>query len=192
MIPGLFGFYVPLKGDVYLQKYSNICVYVFLLPAFLSSMQMALLLFIFKYDTPVFYSQKNQKELQLEANKKIYLNFNESAVTKSSHPETTIEESYSDLITTPYIKAFMIGWGLSFVQGLSGINWIVFYSTDIFSRNSTGINAEVAAKFGTFLMGLVNWISCMFALPLLNHFGRKTLLLTGQYGLIFCHFMLSI
>lgn len=191
MIAGVLGFYVPLKGDVYLRKYSNIWIYIFLVPVILSLLQWALLLFVFKYDTPAFYTKMNQKELFHSVNKLIYKGYNSNSNTNSSSVIAK-EEKYSDLFSYPYFKAFAIGWSLSFMQGLTGINWILFYSTDIFSKNATGSNPEVAAKYGTFLFGLVNWSSCILALPLLGMFGRKKLLLVGQYGMILCHFCLSL
>ena len=146
---------------------------------------------MFQYDTPVFYSKTNQKDFEHEVNCLIYKDYDSDNFERVS-VDPICEESYSNLFTNAYVRAFAIGCWLSMIQQLSGINWIIFYSTDIFTKNSSGTEAEVNAKFGTFLVGLVNWASSIWVLPLISVFGRKTLLLIGQYGMIIWYLLLSV
>ena len=108
--------------------------------------------------------------------KLIYNDYSENNIRRTN-TGTIREKGYPDLVEKPYLKAFTIGWVLCIFQGLTGINWIIFYSTDIFSMNKTGSHAEVSAKFGTFLFGLVNWLSCILAVFILSYVGRKTMML---------------
>lgn len=77
----------------------------------------------------------------------------------------------------------MVGIALALFQQLTGINAVIFYSNDIFTKGQTGYNSEKAAKIGTMLVGVINWGSALIAIPLLTRFGRKTLLIFGQIGM---------
>lgn len=41
----------------------------------------------------------------------------------------------------------------------------------------------VQARMGTSIVGVVNWLACIVAIPLLKRFGRKTLMLSGHTGM---------
>lgn len=78
------------------------------------------------------------------------------------------------------------------MQQLTGINCVIFYSGDIFTRGKEGYESEHAAKIGTMLVGVVNWASTMATIPLLSKFGRKTLLIFGQIGMSISLIILGI
>lgn len=75
---------------------------------------------------------------------------------------------------------------------MSGINAVIFYSTDIFTGDKVGYESENAAKIGTMLVGVVNWLFAMLIIPLLVKFGRKLLLIVGQVGMGICLGILGV
>lgn len=72
--------------------------------------------------------------------------------------------------------ATIVGCTLGGLQQLSGINAVMFYSTEIFT-NSPGFNA----RLGTALVGLVNMISSLCSSLLLAYLGRRVLLWTISF-----------
>lgn len=69
-------------------------------------------------------------------------------------------------------------------QQLTGINAVIFYSSELFSTgDSSTYDDEQRAKIGTMLVGVVNCVSAMIAIPLLNYYGRKMLLILGAIGM---------
>lgn len=188
MVAAMLGFSIPLEDDEDEQKDSNIWILVFLIPGALAVLQIIMLALFYKYDTPAFYWANNQVALAKEVESKIY---HEQEINRgranSEHSEeestSSVTETYTDLLTAPYIASFLIGCGLSIVQQLSGINCIIFYSTDIFTSGTSGSSEERAAQFGTFLVGLINCLSSLLALPLLSYYGRRSLMMVGQIGM---------
>lgn len=65
-------------------------------------------------------------------------------------------------------------------QQLSGINAIMFYSTDIFKMAKLDTNQSQMATIG---VGLVNVFMTFVSMILVEKAGRKTLLLIGFFGM---------
>ncbi|KAL3280760.1 hypothetical protein HHI36_003995 [Cryptolaemus montrouzieri] len=76
-------------------------------------------------------------------------------------------------------KPLIISLVVMVAQQFSGINAIIVYSNEIF-RNA-GLN-NFWAQIGTVIMGLVNVLMTIVSLILVDHLGRKTLLLIGFSG----------
>lgn len=80
--------------------------------------------------------------------------------------------------------AFIVGCILALVQQLSGINAVIFYSSNIFTQGrDVGYDTSTAARTGTVIVGVVNWAAAMMSIPLLSRFGRKTILIGGQIAM---------
>lgn len=75
-----------------------------------------------------------------------------------------------------------IGVGIFCIQQFSGINAIIYYSTDIFKKLFDGETATIA----TIGVGVVNSIATIVAMPFLDKWGRKPLLYTGLIGTAVC------
>lgn len=82
--------------------------------------------------------------------------------------------SWGDLFA--WKKAVIIGCGLMFVQAITGINTVIFYSTTIFGF--AGFHESILA---TVSVGLVNVLATLLSSYLVDSMGRKTLLLSGTY-----------
>lgn len=66
-------------------------------------------------------------------------------------------------------------------QQLTGINAIIFYSTDVFV--DAGLSHE-KAQFATIGLGLANLLTTVLAIFAIERAGRKTLLLVGLFGML--------
>lgn len=99
----------------------------------------------------------------------------ELAAMKSSMDckQGTFGELFSRLWRRPLLIAFVLMAGSQF----SGINAIMYYSTDIF-KNATG---DAAAGFKSSVwIGLVNFVATFIAIGLVDRAGRRALLLIGN------------
>lgn len=86
--------------------------------------------------------------------------------------------SYHETLLSPkYRVATYIGCALSFLQQLTGINIVMFYSSSILK--STGIKSTLV----TALVGFVNFVSVFPTLVLFKKFGRKILLWTLSFAI---------
>ena len=85
--------------------------------------------------------------------------------------------SFREFFSRRYRLPLAIALVLMFGSQLSGINAIMYYSTEIF-RNATG-NAS-AAYTSSIWIGLVNFIATFIAIGLVDRAGRKPLLLVGN------------
>jgi MFS transporter, SP family, arabinose:H+ symporter len=66
---------------------------------------------------------------------------------------------------------------------LSGINAILYYLNDIFSK--AGFN-QVSGDLQAVLIGITNLVACTLAMSIIDRVGRKTLLLIGAVGTTIC------
>ena len=87
------------------------------------------------------------------------------------------EGSLGELFSRRYRLPLLIAMVLMFGSQLSGINAIMYYSTEIF-KNATG-NTN-AAFSSSIWIGLVNFIATFIAIGLVDLAGRKPLLLIGN------------
>jgi MFS transporter, SP family, galactose:H+ symporter len=76
----------------------------------------------------------------------------------------------------------IIGVLIFCIQQFSGINAIIYYSTDIFKKLFDTSTATLA----TVGVGVVNSLATIIAMPFLDRWGRKPLLYTGLIGTAVC------
>lgn len=76
----------------------------------------------------------------------------------------------------------LIGIGIFCIQQFSGINAIIYYSTDIFKKLFDTSTATLA----TVGVGVVNSLATIIAMPFLDKWGRKPVLYTGLIGTAVC------
>lgn len=145
----------------------------------LSVIQMALMQFVFKYDTPVVLKQNGEYVKLNEFMSKIYhatvvqekIDEIQAGGVDTTHAEDIGNIGYGAVCCNPtYSRATFVGCSLSIFQQLTGINVIMFYSTTIFK------NAGFEASTITGLVGIVNFAATLVGMVLLGNFGRKTLM----------------
>jgi MFS transporter, SP family, galactose:H+ symporter len=89
---------------------------------------------------------------------------------------------FSDLFSPSVRMALVIGIGLAIFQQVTGINTVIYYAPLIVQ--SAGISTASGAILATAGIGLVNVIMTIIAMWLIDHVGRRPLLLTGIAGMI--------
>lgn len=152
-----------------------------------SAFQLLMMIFVFRKDTPRFYyliedyDEALETELLIYANTEDELSLNQSPFNHKHHEERV---PFFAHFTKEYRFAFFLGIFLGVYQQMTGVNSVIFYSNTLFTIDSPpGRQTEYEAKVGTTLIGIVNLLSSMSAIPLLKFFGRKPLLLVGAFGM---------
>uniref|UniRef100_A0A1B6F454 Major facilitator superfamily (MFS) profile domain-containing protein n=1 Tax=Cuerna arida TaxID=1464854 RepID=A0A1B6F454_9HEMI len=101
-------------------------------------------------------------------------------------PKVTMKEMLVNrALRIPLMIAVVIMLG----QQFSGINAVIFYSTDIFK---TANLKDSEAQLATLLMGVVNVMMTVVSLVLVEKAGRKTLLLIGFVGMVIDTSLLTV
>lgn len=78
--------------------------------------------------------------------------------------------------------AIIIGFGLAFFQQVAGINTIIYYAPTIFQM--AGFQNATSAILATTGVGILNVLFTIIALPLIDKWGRRPLLILGTIGMI--------
>jgi SP family galactose:H+ symporter-like MFS transporter len=89
---------------------------------------------------------------------------------------------FSDLFGPSIRTALVIGIGLAIFQQVTGINTVIYYAPVIVQ--SAGIASASGAILATAGIGLVNVLMTIVAMWLIDHVGRRPLLLIGIAGMI--------
>jgi MFS family permease len=92
---------------------------------------------------------------------------------------------FSELFRRNMRFIIFIALGLGFFQQITGINAIFYYAPTIFEK--TGITQE-SAFMQTIIIGLVNLGFTVLAIYIIDHYGRKPLLLIGTAAMAVCLF----
>lgn len=101
-------------------------------------------------------------------------------------PKVTLHEMwYNPTLRQPLIIAIVV----MLSQQFSGINAVIFFSTDIF--NKAGL-VEESALYATMGIGVINVLMTLVSLGLVEKSGRRTLHLTGLAGMAVTTTVLSV
>jgi len=84
-------------------------------------------------------------------------------------------------LSKKYIKPIMLAVAIAMFNQLSGINAILYYAPQIFRMAGAG---EESSMLQTIAVGGINLIMTMFAISVIDSFGRKKLMLVGSVGYI--------
>ena len=85
------------------------------------------------------------------------------------------------LFQQKYIKPIMLAIAISMFNQLSGINAVMYYTPRIFQMAGFAKGSALLSSVG---IGFVNLIFTMAALAIIDHFGRKKLMIVGSIGYI--------
>ncbi|XP_073159298.1 sugar transporter ERD6-like 6 [Henckelia pumila] len=103
----------------------------------------------------------------------------------STSRRTTLH--FAELKSRRYWLPLMIGIGLLVLQQLSGINGVIFYSSNIFE--SAGITSSNAATVG---VGIIQVIATAVATWLMDRTGRRVLLIVSSSGMVLSLLLVSV
>ncbi|MEX0274592.1 MAG: sugar porter family MFS transporter [Flavobacteriaceae bacterium] len=97
-----------------------------------------------------------------------------------------IKDSVAGAITEPlfqkkYSKALWLAFLLAFFNQWSGINFVLYYAPEILERS--GLAAK-ESLFSSISIGAVNLIFTLIGVRLIDHLGRRQLMLMGSIGYI--------
>jgi sugar porter (SP) family MFS transporter len=92
-------------------------------------------------------------------------------------------EGFRGLLRPEVRLPLIIGMGLALFQQITGINTIIYYAPTIFQMS--GVGSASASILATVGVGVVNVLTTIVALFLLDRVGRKPLLIIGISGMIF-------
>ncbi len=99
-------------------------------------------------------------------------------IRESLEGETGKESLFNGKYNKPIFFAVM----LAVFNQVSGINAVMYYAPRIFEM--TGL-AKDTALLQAISIGVTNMVATLLAISVIDKFGRKKLLITGSYGLIF-------
>jgi MFS transporter, SP family, xylose:H+ symportor len=85
------------------------------------------------------------------------------------------------LYTRKYAKPILLAVAIAAFNQLSGINALIYYTAYIFSMAGAGTQS---ALFQSVIVGLTNLAFTMAAMTVIDHFGRRGLMLVGSIGYI--------
>ncbi|XP_045541284.1 solute carrier family 2, facilitated glucose transporter member 1-like [Papilio machaon] len=92
--------------------------------------------------------------------------------------------TFRELVTNRQLRQpLTIALVVMIAQQFSGINAVIFFSTDIFKKAKLN---ESQSQYATLGMGAMNVVMTLISLVLVEVAGRKTLLMTGFSGMILC------
>ncbi len=97
--------------------------------------------------------------------------------------------SFIDLFKSGVRMAMLIGSILALFSQITGINAIIYYAPEIFKQ--VGFGSE-SALFQTMIIGFVNMLFTVVAIRFIDYWGRRTLLIWGVSGMIFCLFAMGL
>lgn len=172
---------------VFFDKFWWRCMMVFgLIPV---SISMYLLAFVFKFDTPNYYIEKDQpedaKHLLMLLNNSEDVNDDMEMLLLAKKDRDVAQEiglSLRKAIKHPiYRRVIVIGCLLSAFQQLTGINVFVSRSNTLFTN--AGIDAKYTTMF-TVIMSFVNVVMTFPSMFSIERVGRRILLLFGSIGML--------
>lgn len=102
-----------------------------------------------------------------------FINIQRASVTNNSSSDDLFSSKYRGPVTLAVLFAVF--------NQVSGINAIIYYAPRIFEMTGLGTDAALLSSAG---LGLVNFIFTLFAVNVIDRFGRRTLMLIGSVGLI--------
>jgi SP family galactose:H+ symporter-like MFS transporter len=88
---------------------------------------------------------------------------------------------WSELLLPGLRPALLVGIGLAVFQQVTGINTIIYYAPQIFQ--TAGLDNATTALAATIGIGVLNVLSTLIAIWLVDRVGRKPLLLAGLLGM---------
>lgn len=183
-----FGVGLPLPAsDFSSSSFNSWWVFMFLLPGLIGFYQFCYFWLVHPYDSPLWLLQQGESEKAKQAIARIYHSESAESALKKFEYTHDIEKEAGVVIDSPtykeiftdfkYKKMVRIGIALAVIQQFSGINVAVIYSTEIIDDLGQGL---FMSRVYTFIMGLVFFISSLLSILLLNNFGRKNLLISGE------------
>ncbi len=95
--------------------------------------------------------------------------------------ESREEYTQESLFSRPYFFPILLAFMLALFNQMSGINFVIYFAPRVFSLAGLDSSAALLSSAG---IGLVNLISTLLGILLIDRVGRKKLMLIGSIGYI--------
>lgn len=92
-------------------------------------------------------------------------------------------EPHEPLFSRKYAFPIFLAIAMGIFNQFSGINAILYYLNDIFT--AAGFS-HVSSSAQAVMIGLTNLVATLIAMTMIDHVGRKKLLLIGSVGMVIC------
>ena len=100
-----------------------------------------------------------------------------------------VKSKWSELRHPGIMKALFIGAAIAILGQFMGVNAVLYYGPDIFA--DAGL-ATSDSMFSTILVGLVNMLTTVLAVFIIDKVGRKKLIYWGVSGMIACLVIIGV
>ena len=112
----------------------------------------------------------------------------EYSLTKNSLGET-VKSEWKALLEPGIIRAVIVGASIALLGQFMGVNAVLYYGPEIFA--DAGLAAE-DSSLSTVLVGLVNMLTTVLAVFIIDRVGRKKLIWFGVSSMIVCLIAISV
>jgi sugar porter (SP) family MFS transporter len=103
--------------------------------------------------------------------------------------EEVAQVRFSDLMVPKMRKVLLVGIALAVLQQWSGINVLFNYAEEIYKSAGYGVNDVM---FNIVITGTINLVFTLFAIGMVDRFGRRPLMLIGCAGIGISHVLIGV
>lgn len=155
-------------------------------PIAISIIRLLLLSIFVRYESPVYILRQNHKNLRIAEEKIQFIHsqfLREECATAEAKRMIQLyeidkerkcdEDNFKVVLSDKYRLRFAAGLVLNIGQQLTGINFLILYSTELFDKISgNGENMSV-------VLGFANFVGALLGTKMITYFGRKSSILGG-------------
>lgn len=179
----LFAYCLPLVFEE--STLIDHCNLFLMIPMLVPIIKLSLQPFLLKSDTPKFIFNQNvdkvrARELIIDAYSHIYALESLQDVANETLSSLEKQDLYgkvtiTTLFSQKYRSRLFSGMYMCFAQQVSGINYLIFYSTELFKKSQK-------EKIMTVVIGASNFFGSFIALYAISRYGRKFNIVWGSLG----------
>jgi SP family galactose:H+ symporter-like MFS transporter len=111
-------------------------------------------------------------------------------LSEIQHSVAQQQGHWSELLSPLLRPAMIVGIGLAIAQQITGINTVIYYAPTIF--RFAGLSSASVAILASVGVGVVNVVSTLVAMQLIDRIGRRPLLLVSLAGMSLSLFVLGL
>lgn len=150
--------------------------------------------FFFMPETPAYYLKKGNVQGARESlqwlrgpdyNVEYELDEQKAAIEEASNSQISLFDAMRSKATK---KALLIAYGLMFFQQLSGVNAVMFYSSDIFEQAGSSMDSSASV----IVVGAIQVIAVFGSTLIVDKLGRRILLLSSIIAMFVTAFLLAV
>lgn len=152
------------------------------LPALFCAVRLLILMYVLKFETPLYLALQERTEETKAVLEKIYTHNIDQHMQKVIKDKEAMSSSagsftLADLLTPKYRRAFLMGFLIAGALQLSGFSPI-FMFFNLFIAESANNDPDTLALFST-LLGLMSFLCTLITALVVEKFGRRPLMVYG-------------